>query len=104
MKAAKLSTLQRLIRGSFDNRQTRQTKAASSPDKIQVDFHTDVTYSDRIPKRVSIVTDSNRNDFLAQEKYKRQRKEDERFKRDVEDMRATKRLKMLQIVTEAEAL
>ena len=50
--------------------QSRQTKAASSPDKIEVDFRTYATYSDRIPKRISIVTDSNRNDFLIQEKQK----------------------------------
>jgi hypothetical protein len=64
-----------MIRGnvlpSFDNRQTRQTKAASSPDKITVDFHAG---TERIPKRVSIVTDSNQKDFLVQEKYKEQRR------------------------------
>lgn len=75
--------------------QSLQTKAASSPDKI-IDFRTDATYSDRIPKRVSIVTDSNRKDFLKQEKYKRQSKEDERFKKEVEDIRSAKQLKVLQ--------
>lgn len=97
--AAKLSTLQRLIRGekpiSFDNRQTHQTKAASSRDKI-IDFRTDATYSNRIPKHVSIVDDSNRNDFLKQEKYKRQSNEDQRFKLEMEEMRAAKQLKVLQ--------
>jgi hypothetical protein len=52
MKAAKLGLLQRLIGGkvpsSFDNRQTHQTKAASSSDKIIVDFpqtqHTTIEY------------------------------------------------------------
>jgi hypothetical protein len=86
-----------MIRGnvppSFDNRQTRQTKAASSPDKITVDFHAD---TERIPKRVSIVTDSNRKDFLVQEKYKKQREDDIRFKREVEAMRAAKRLQSIQ--------
>lgn len=71
-------------------------KYASSPDKVKVEFRTDSTYNDRIPKRVSIVTDSNRKDFLMQEKQKRQTKEDERFKKEVEEMRAAKQLRMLQ--------
>ena len=79
-----------------DNRLSLQTKAASSPDKIMIDFHTDATYNNRIPNRVSIVDDSNREDFLAQEKQKRQRIEDERFNKEVEDMRVAKRLRMLQ--------
>jgi hypothetical protein len=84
MKADKLSTLQRLIRGekpiSFDNRQTHQTKAASSSDKKTVDFQMD---SDRIPRPV-------------QEKQKLQRKDDERFAKEVEAMQAAKSLNVLQ--------
>ena len=66
----------------------RKTKAASSPDnkKITVDFHTDATYKNRIPNRAFIVNDSNREDFLNQEKYKKQRKDDDRFRKEVEDM------------------
>ena len=98
MKAAKLGLLQRLIGGkvpsSFDNRQTHQTKATSSSDKIMVDFHTDATYNDRIPKRVPIVTDSNRSDFLAQDKQRMQINEVKRFTREVEDMRTAKRLRV----------
>jgi hypothetical protein len=45
--------------------------ASSSPDRITVDFHTDATHSDRIPKHVFIVNDSNRKDFLMQENQKR---------------------------------
>jgi hypothetical protein len=41
---------------------------------------------------VSIVTDTNRKDFLVQEKQMRQRKDDERFEKEVEVMRAAKRL------------
>ena len=99
-KAAKLSLLQTMISGnipsSFDNRQTRQTKAASSPDKITVDFHTDAIHSDRIPKRVSIVTDSKWNDFLNKENSKRQSIDDDRFRKEVEDMRTAKRLRVLE--------
>ena len=97
---AKLSLLQKLIRGnvpsSFDNRQTSQTRTASSPDKIAVDFHIDAIFRYRTPKHVSIVTDTNRKDFLAQEKQMRQRKDDERFEKEVEVMRVTKRLQVLQ--------
>ena len=67
-------------------------KPASLPDKITVDFHAD---TERIPKRVSIVTDSNRKDYLVQEKYKKQREDDIRFKREVEAMPATKRLQSI---------
>jgi hypothetical protein len=49
-RAAKLSSL-------ISN---RQTKTASSPgDMVQVDFHTDATYSNRIPTR------PYRNDFKS---------------------------------------
>jgi hypothetical protein len=57
-------------------------------------FHTDATYNDRIPKRVSIVTDSNRSDFLAQDKQRMQINEVKRFTREVEDMRTAKRLRV----------
>ena len=67
-----------------------KTKAASSPDKITVDFHTDATYRDRVPKRVSIVTDSNLKEFLMHETQKRRKKEDVRFQKEVEVMRTSK--------------
>ena len=57
---------------------------------------TDATYNDRIPKRVSIITNSNRSDFLAQEKQRIQINEMKRFTREVEDMRTTKRLRVLE--------
>ena len=45
---------------------------------------------------MSIVTDSNRKDYLVQEKYKKQREDDIRFKREVEAMRAAERLQSIQ--------
>jgi hypothetical protein len=43
---------------------------------------------------VSIVTDSNRSDFLAQDKQRMQINEVKRFTREVEDMRTAKRLRV----------
>ena len=59
-------------------------------------FHTDATYNDRIPKRESIVTDSNRSDLLAQDKQRMQINEVKRFTREVEDRRTAKRLRVLE--------
>jgi hypothetical protein len=57
----------------------RQTKTASSPgDVVQVDFHTDATYSNRIPTRPYIVDDSNREYYKAQAEKAKQKREDER--------------------------
>jgi hypothetical protein len=71
----------------------RQTKAASSSgDVVQVDFHTDATYSNRIPTRAYTVDDSNREYYKAQAEEARQKREDERFQKQVEEMRLAKKL------------
>jgi hypothetical protein len=77
----------------------RQTKTASSPgDVVQVDFHTDATYSNRIPTRAYTVDDSNREYYKAQAEEARQKREDERFQKQVEEMRLAKKLQMIQDV------
>jgi len=77
----------------------RQTKAARAPsDIVQVDFHTDATYSNRIPTRAYTVDDSNREYYIAQAEKARQKKEDERFQKQIEEMRLAKKLQMLQDV------
>ncbi len=65
---------------------------------VKVDFHTDTTYSNRMPARPYIVDGSNREYYKAQAEKARQRREDERFKRQVEEMRLAKKLQMLQDV------
>ncbi len=63
-------------------------------DVVQVDFHTDAAYSNRIPTRAYTVDDSNReyyNSSWKGEAKKRRRKQ-------VEEMRLAKKLQMLQDV------
>jgi hypothetical protein len=77
----------------------RQTKTARAPsDVVQVDFHTDATYSSRIPTRAYTVDDSNREYYKALAEKARQKREDERFQKQVEEMRLAKKLQMLQDV------
>lgn len=73
-------------------------KAASTlnNNKVQVDFHTDANYSNRIPTRPYIVDDSNRECYKTQAEKARQRKQDERFEKQLEQMRLAKKLQMLQ--------
>jgi hypothetical protein len=91
-RATKLSSQHKMI-------SNRQTKAASSPsDTVQVDFHTDATYSNRIPTRPYIVDDRNRKYYKAEAEREKQKRENERFQKQVEEMRLAKKLQMLQDV------
>jgi hypothetical protein len=65
---------------------------------VQVDFHTNATYSNRIPTRAYTVDDSNREYHKAQAEEARQKREDERFQKQVEEMRLAKKLQLLQDV------
>jgi hypothetical protein len=73
-------------------------------DMVQVDFHTDATYSNRIPTRTYIVDDSNREYYKAQAEKAKQRREDERFQKQVEEMHLAKKLQMLQMSIYAKVL
>jgi hypothetical protein len=67
-------------------------------DMVQLDFHTDATYSNRIPTRPYIVDDSNREYYKAQAEKAKQKREDERFQKQVEETHLAKKLQMLQDV------